>query len=78
MRNIITIGLVVLCALLSYCAYDQHKQIEEMQETMENIKTESFQNHLMVDRYEITLELLSEEDSVAAEKFDRIYNKETE
>jgi hypothetical protein len=32
----------------------------------------------MISRYEITLELLKEEDPKAAEKFQSIYNKQTE
>jgi hypothetical protein len=71
--------------VLFYIIYDQHKQINAYkqeisgyQEVLENVKTESFQFHLMADRYAIALELFKEKDSVAAAKFEHILQQETE
>ena len=82
---ILTLSSVLV---LFYIIYDQNKQINAYKEqiklydgidqTMESIKTESFQFHLIADRYDIALELLREQDSVAAAKFERILEHETE
>jgi hypothetical protein len=82
---ILTLSSVLV---LFYIIYDQHKQInaykeklklyDNMDMVMDNIKTESFQFHLIADRYSIALELLREQDSVAAAKFERILEHETE
>jgi hypothetical protein len=67
--------------VLFYIIYDQHKQInkyKEMEKSMEVLQTDSFQFHLMADRYAIALELLREQDSVAAAKFEHILQQETE
>jgi hypothetical protein len=82
---ILTLSSVLV---LFYIIYDQHKQIngykeklklyDNMDMVMDSIKTESFQVHLMYDRYNIALEILREEDSVAVAKFERILENETE
>ena len=75
---ILTLSSVLV---LFYIIYDQHKQInkyKEMEKSMEVLQTDSFQFHLIADRYSIALELLREEDSVAAAKFEKILQNETE
>jgi hypothetical protein len=75
---ILTLSSVLV---LFYIIYDQHKQInkyKEMEKSMEVLQTDSFQFHLIADRYSIALELLREEDSVAAAKFEKILQNQTE
>ena len=79
---ILTLSSVLV---LFYIIYDQHKQINEYKQQLseyekflDTVKTDSFQFQVMADRYAIALELLREEDSVAAVKFERILQKETE
>jgi len=75
---ILTLSSVLV---LFYIIYDQYKQIneyKEMEKSMEVLQTDSFQFHLIADRYSIALELLREEDSVAAAKFEKILQNQTE
>lgn len=77
---ILTLSSVLV---LFYIIYDQHKQINayksnNLNKTIDSLQTELFQSQSNEGRYEITLELLSEEDTMAAKKFDRIYHNETE
>lgn len=79
---ILTLSSVLV---LFYIIYDQHKQINEYKQQLseyekflDTVKTDSFQFQVIADRYAIALELLREEDSVAAVKFERILQKETE
>jgi hypothetical protein len=65
--------------MLFYIIYDQNKQINEYNKrNMDSLETELFRAQTNVARYEITLELLSQEDTTAAAKFDSIYKNETE
>jgi hypothetical protein len=77
---ILTLSSVLV---LFYIIYDQHKQINayksnNLNKIIDSLQTELFHVQSEVGRYEITLELLSQEDTIAAEKFDRIYQTETE
>jgi len=75
---ILTLSSVLV---LFYIIYDQYKQIneyKEMEKSTEVLQTDSFQFHLIADRYSIALELLREEDSVAAAKFEKILQNQTE
>lgn len=47
-------------------------------ETIDSLQGELFNANTTIGRYEITLELLAQRDSIAAAKFDRILNSETE
>jgi hypothetical protein len=48
------------------------------QQQIDSLISDIYSKELMISRYEITLELLKEEDPQAAEKFQSIYNKQTE
>lgn len=69
----------LLCTfIIFYIAFNDEYEIKAQKQTIDSLHTELFKAQTDLGRYEITLELLSQEDTVAAAKFDRIYNNETE
>ena len=84
MRKIITsdvlLGLLMTTIGLAFWLLSTQIEVVEtkQQQTIDSLQTELFNAQNNVGRYEITLELLSQEDESAAAKFDSIYNNETE
>ena len=79
MKNFKTIALSMLCVVLIYIIHDQRQQIDVYKvQNIDSLQIELFQAQNNVGRYEIAFELLSQEDTLAAQKFDSIYKNETE
>ena len=79
MKNFKTIALSMLCVVLIYIIHDQRQQIDVYKvQNIDSLQIELFQAQNNIGRYEIALELLSQEDTLAAQKFDSIYKNETE
>ena len=75
--------LLFFVFVLSYVIYEQRKQIDlyksnSTSKNIDSLQTELFQSQSNEGRYEMSLEILSQYDSVAAYKFDSIYKNETE
>jgi len=69
MKYILIILLLVSC---------NNKPINNSQATIDSLRSELFVEQTKVGRYEIALEMLREEDSVAANKFEYIMYTQTE
>ena len=79
MKEIILFTIYTICILfLGYSVALENRKAEVHQHQIDSLQTELLQAQNNVGRYEITLELLSQEDESAAAKFDSIYNNETE
>jgi hypothetical protein len=61
-----------------YIAVGDNKQLGEQQQVIDSLQQELYITNINLSRYEMTLELLSEQDSLSAVKFDSIYTNETE
>ena len=74
--------LLIIILIVSFAAaYDISNLKKEnitQKETIDSLRDELFIKHTTLCRYEITLELLYQQDKLAAAKFDSIYNNETE
>ena len=74
--------LLIIILIVSFAAaYDisNLKKVNVAQkETIDSLRDELFIKHTTLCRYEMTLELLYQQDRQAAAKFDSIYNNETE
>ena len=64
--------------IVLYVFMSDERQIEAQQKTIDSLQTELFNTQNNVGRYEIALELLSQENEPAAAKFDSLYKHETE
>jgi len=54
------------------------KNFTYYQQQMDSLISDIYSKELIIGKYEITLELLKEEDPEAAKKFQSIYNTQTE
>ena len=77
---ILTLSSVMV---LFYIIYDQHKQINlyksnGLNNTIDSLQLELFNAQTIANRYDIALDLLKEQDSAAAAKFEDVLNNETE
>lgn len=71
--------IVAICILIMfYIAIGDNKQIGKQQQIIDSLQQELYITNINLSRYEMTLELLSEQDSLSAVKFDSIYTNETE
>ena len=66
---------LLIALLLISC---NSKPVDNRQATIDSLKSEIFVKETIIMRYEITLEMLKEEDSVAADKFEYIMYTKTE
>ena len=66
---------ILMTLLLISC---NNKPVDNSQSTIDSLRSELFVEQTRVDRYEIALEMLKEEDSVAAAKFEFILYTQTE
>lgn len=66
---------VIFTFLICYIAIGDNNQLEAQQKTIDSLQVELFQAQSQTGRYEIALELLSQEDTIAAAKFDSLYNE---
>jgi hypothetical protein len=68
--------------LLLTTIYEQNKVINEYKAkniiNVDSLQAELFQNQSQLGRYEVALEMLKEEDSVAADHFEFILSTKTE
>lgn len=64
--------------MLFYIIHDQRQQIKQCKTLVDSLQQELYISNINLNRYDITLELLSEQDSVAADRFNNIYTNETE
>ena len=69
MKYILIVLLLVSC---------NNKSVDSSQATIDSLRSELFVEQTRVGRYEIALEMLREEDSVAANKFENILYTKTE
>ena len=69
MKYILIILLLVSC---------NSKPVNNHQATIDSLQSEIFVKEVQLSRYEITLELLKETDSIAAQKFEYILYTQTE
>jgi hypothetical protein len=72
---ILTLSSVLV---LFYIIYNQRAQIADRQQIIDSLQQELYISNINLGRYDITLELLQEQDSIAAHKFNEIYTNETE
>lgn len=66
---------ILIVLLLISC---NNKPVDNSQATIDSLRSELFVEQTRVGRYEIALEMLREEDSVAANKFENILYTKTE
>ena len=76
MKQAIVVAICIL--IMFYIAIGDEHQLKTQQQTIDSLQTELFKAQSEVGRYEITLELLSQENESAAAQFDSLYNNETE
>ena len=69
MKYILTTLLLISC---------NNKPVDNSQAIIDSLRSELFVEQTRVGRYEIALEMLREEDSVAANKFENILYTQTE
>lgn len=74
---LLTIASIVLF-VAGYETASLKRENNSQQQIIDSLQQEVYISNINLGRYEITLELLSQEDTVAAAKFDRIYTNETE
>jgi hypothetical protein len=72
---ILTLSSVLV---LFYIINNQRGQIANKQKMIDSIYDELYISNVNLTRYEIALELLEEQDSIAADKFKNIHTNETE
>lgn len=79
MKEYITpvLKLFTVVALLSII-YSQNKTIKQYKDIASDSSSELFQTETQLTRYQVALELLREQDSTAADKFDLILTTQTE
>lgn len=66
---------ILIILLLASC---NSKPIDNYQSTIDSLQSEIFVKETIIMRYEITLEMLKETDSIAAQKFEYILYTQTE
>ena len=66
---------ILIMLLLASC---NSKPINNHQSTIDSLQSEIFVKETIIMRYEITLEMLKETDSIAAQKFEYILYTQTE
>lgn len=66
---------ILIILLLASC---NSKPIDNHQSTIDSLQSEIFVKETIIMRYEITLEMLKETDSIAAQKFEYILYTQTE
>ena len=76
MKQAIVVAICIL--IMFYIAIGDEHQLKTQQQTIDSLQTELFKAQSETGRYEITLELLSQENEPAAAQFDSLYNNETE
>lgn len=83
-KQFLSIGTL---ALLLYTLYEQNNAINKYKDLVKNSKDAQYLDSLnlelfnaknTVGRYEVTLDLLKEQDSIGASKFTKILESETE
>ena len=80
---IITLILFVVFFFIKDIIMKTNKEVEiknfiYYQQQIDSLISDIYSKELIIGKYEITLELLKEQDPKAAEKFELILNKETE
>ena len=76
MKQAIVVAICIL--IMFYIAIGDEHQLKTQQQTIDSLQTELFKAQSETGRYEIALELLSQENEPAAAQFDSLYNNETE
>lgn len=77
-KIILFIAYSICMLLLGYSSASDKKTTELNYQTIDSLQTELFKAQSETGRYEIALELLSQENEPAAAQFDSLYNNETE
>jgi hypothetical protein len=75
---IVSIMVVGLYSMSSISNTEDHVKVIKQEKIIDSLTEELFIKETEVGRYEITLELLKEEDSISAAKFTNILEHETE
>lgn len=73
--------LAIISIVLFAAGYETSslkRENNSQQQTIDSLQTELFKAQSETGRYEIALELLSQENEPAAAQFDSLYNNETE
>lgn len=85
MNKIIFYGMILIfCLFISLLYYGEvlYKEVETESITLrranDSLQSELFMNQTIVDRYVLTLDMLKCDDSIAAQKFEKILYTETE
>lgn len=79
MRTAILLMIILIVSFAAvYDISNLKKENITQRETIDSLRDELFIQHTILCRYEMTLELLYQQDKLAAAKFDSIYNNETE
>jgi hypothetical protein len=76
MKKIIALFLFIL--VMFYISIKTNNKLKIQEKKIDSLQTELFQSQSNEGRYEISLEILSQDDSLSASKFYNIYNNETE
>jgi hypothetical protein len=69
---------ICCCICLIYINKTNKDKFVHTNRTIDSLKQEIFVYELMLNRYEITLEILKERDSTIAQKFEEVMSMETE
>jgi hypothetical protein len=77
-RVILLIAMLIVLFAGAYETSNLKRANMIQKETIDSLRDELFIKHTTLCRYEMTLELLYQQDKLAAAKFDSIYNNETE
>lgn len=85
MNKIIFYGMILIfCLFISLLYYadvlyrEKEAEVEMLTRSNDSLQSELFMNQTMVDRYVLTLDMLKCDDSIAAQKFEKILYTETE
>jgi len=78
MKYILIILLFASCSSNNAEVSNCQNKVDSLQAKVDSLHDELFIKHVELCRYEITLEILKERDSVAAQKFEEIMYTETE
>jgi SPX domain protein involved in polyphosphate accumulation len=73
--------LAIITIVLFAAGYETaslKRENNSQQQIIDSLQQEVYINNINLGRYEITLELLEEQDSIAADKFKNIHTNETE
>ena len=87
MKEFIKLGIAILMLVVIYIQYTEIKELKVKSQTtsdilltnqIDSLRNELFTNEMRVARYEITLELLKEQNQKAANEFELIFTTQTE